>query len=130
MSGKEIIRLHFHKNKEGKGAVTCSRTFLWSPCCCAWYLVAGPLLHDHLSDTPHCAGEYHCPSTFAIFNENSYIVAIKTTGNVFSHDAVKELCIKSKLWKDLVDDTPFTREDLITLQAPHTTCDDTICDIM
>ena len=31
-------------------------------------------------------------------------VAIKTTGNVYSNEAVKELCIKSKTWKDSDDD--------------------------
>ena len=29
-------------------------------------------------------GKYHCPVTFKIFNENSHIVAIAPTGNVFS----------------------------------------------
>ena len=82
MSGKDITRLHYHKNSEGK---------------------------------------YHCPSTFAVFNENSHIVAIKTTGNVFSHEAIKELCIKNKNWKDLIDDSPFKREDLITLQVCRAT---------
>ena len=27
---------------------------------------------------------YHCPVTFKVFNENSHIVAVRTTGNVFS----------------------------------------------
>ena len=27
--------------------------------------------------------------------------------------------IKSRNWRDLVDDTPFTRKDLITIQDPN-----------
>jgi len=30
--------------------------------------------------------EFHCPVTYKVFNENSHIVAIKTTGNVFSYE--------------------------------------------
>ena len=32
--------------------------------------------------------------------------------------AVEELNIKPKYWKDLMDDTPFTRKDIIHLQDP------------
>lgn len=63
-------------------------------------------------------GDYHCPSLFKPFTKNSYIVAIATTGNVFSYEAVEQLNIKTKNWKDLVDDTPFTRKDIITIQDP------------
>ena len=31
-------------------------------------------------------GKYHCPVMFRNFTANSHIVAIKTTGNVFSYD--------------------------------------------
>lgn len=64
-------------------------------------------------------GEYHCPSLFKPFTKNSHIVAIGTTGNVFSYEAVEQLNIKTKNWKDLVDDTPFTRKDIITIQDPN-----------
>lgn len=43
---------------------------------------------------------------------------IAPTGNVFSYEAVEQLNIKTKNWKDLVDDTPFTRKDIITIQDP------------
>lgn len=59
------------------------------------------------------------PITFKVFNDNTHIVAIKTTGNVYSFDAVDELNIRSKYWKDLLSDTPFTRKDIITIQDPH-----------
>lgn len=31
-------------------------------------------------------GQYHCPVLFKIFSKHSHIVAVKTTGNVFSHE--------------------------------------------
>lgn len=31
-------------------------------------------------------GKYHCPVTYKIFNDNSHIVAIRTTGNVYSYE--------------------------------------------
>ena len=33
-------------------------------------------------------GEYHCPITFRVFNENSHIVAIRTSGNVYSYEVI------------------------------------------
>lgn len=32
--------------------------------------------------------KYHCPVTFKVFNENTHIVAIRTTGNVFAFDVI------------------------------------------
>ncbi|XP_043195486.1 RING-type E3 ubiquitin-protein ligase PPIL2-like [Amphibalanus amphitrite] len=63
-------------------------------------------------------GKYHCPVLFKVFTENSHIVAIKTTGNVMSYEAVEELNIKPQNWKELVTDEPFTRKDIITIQDP------------
>ncbi|XP_076452779.1 RING-type E3 ubiquitin-protein ligase PPIL2-like [Babylonia areolata] len=79
MSAKDLIRLNFHKNSEGK---------------------------------------YHCPVTFKVFNENTHIVAIRPTGNVYCHDAVERLNVKTKSLKDLITDEPFTRKDIITIQDP------------
>ena len=31
---------------------------------------------------------YHCPVTFRVFNENSHIVAIRTSGNVYSYEVM------------------------------------------
>ncbi|CAL1294714.1 unnamed protein product [Larinioides sclopetarius] len=39
-----------------------------------------------LNFTKNADGKYHCPVLFKVFNENSHIVAIKTTGNVFSYE--------------------------------------------
>lgn len=79
LSAKELIKLNFHKNGDGK---------------------------------------YHCPVTFKIFNENTHIVAIRPTGNVFCMDAVERLNIKPSFFKDLLTDEPFTRKDIISIQDP------------
>lgn len=79
MSAKDLIKLTFHKNSEGK---------------------------------------YHCPVTFKVFNENTHIVAVSVTGNVYSYDAVERLNLKPGYLKDLLTDEPFTRKDLITIQDP------------
>ncbi|KAH7845497.1 hypothetical protein Vadar_002903 [Vaccinium darrowii] len=64
-------------------------------------------------------GEYHCPVLNKVFTEFTHIVAVKTTGNVFCYEAIKELNIKTKNWKELLTDEPFTRGDLITIQNPN-----------
>ncbi|KAH8319614.1 hypothetical protein KR074_002354 [Drosophila pseudoananassae] len=63
--------------------------------------------------------EYHCPALFKPFSKNSHIVAVATTGNVYCWEAIEQLNIKTKNWKDLVDDTPFQRKDIITIQDPQ-----------
>jgi len=67
----------------------------------------------------NASGKYHCPVMFNVFNKNSHIVAIKTTGNVYSKEAIDELNIKNKNWKDLLTDEPFARKDIIVLQDPQ-----------
>lgn len=47
------------------------------------------------------------------------MVAIRTSGNVYSFNAVDELNIKAKNWTDLIDGSRFTRADIITLQDPQ-----------
>ena len=89
-------------------------------------VTGGPLAASDLTKlTFHKNGEgkYHCPVLFKVFNSHSHIVAVKTTGNVYSYEAVKELNMKTKNMKDLLDSTPFTKADLITIQAagPHHT---------
>ena len=63
-------------------------------------------------------GKYHCPVLFKVFNDSTHIIAIATTGNVFCYDAVDQLNIKAKNWKELLTDEPFTRADIITIQDP------------
>ncbi|GAA0166091.1 chaperone [Lithospermum erythrorhizon] len=64
-------------------------------------------------------GEFHCPVLNKVFTEFTHIVALKTTGNVFCYEAIKELNIKTKNWKELLTDEPFAREDIITIQNPN-----------
>ncbi len=54
-------------------------------------------------------GQYICPVTGKPLTEHSRIVVIRTTGNVFSFDAVNQLCLQPKNLKDLLDDTPFLK---------------------
>uniref|UniRef100_A0A8C5FZK3 RING-type E3 ubiquitin transferase n=1 Tax=Gouania willdenowi TaxID=441366 RepID=A0A8C5FZK3_GOUWI len=63
-------------------------------------------------------GKYHCPVMYNVFTNNSHIVANTVTGNVFSYEAVEQLNIKTKSYKDLLTDEAFTRNDIITLQDP------------
>ena len=63
-------------------------------------------------------GQYHCPVLFKQFTDKSHIVAIRTTGNVFSYEAVEQLNLKPKNWKELLTDEVFTRQDIVTLQDP------------
>eukprot|EP00189_Rhodosorus_marinus_P003382 CAMPEP_0113961670 /NCGR_PEP_ID=MMETSP0011_2-20120614/5455_1 /TAXON_ID=101924 /ORGANISM="Rhodosorus marinus" /LENGTH=530 /DNA_ID=CAMNT_0000973371 /DNA_START=723 /DNA_END=2312 /DNA_ORIENTATION=- /assembly_acc=CAM_ASM_000156 len=60
-------------------------------------------------------GEIHCPILFKTFNKNSHVVAVKTTGNVYSYDAVKELNLKPRSMKDLLTGEPFVKKDILTL---------------
>uniref|UniRef100_UPI00358F956B RING-type E3 ubiquitin-protein ligase PPIL2 n=1 Tax=Myxine glutinosa TaxID=7769 RepID=UPI00358F956B len=64
-------------------------------------------------------GKYHCPVLYSVFTNNSHIMAIKTTGNVFSFEAIERLNTKSKNYCDLLTDEPFTKLDIITLQDPR-----------
>ncbi|KAL3269296.1 hypothetical protein HHI36_008369 [Cryptolaemus montrouzieri] len=77
---KQLIRLNFHKNEDGK---------------------------------------MECPVLFKQFTNSSYIATIATTGNVYLMEAVEQLNIKNKNWKDLITDQPFDRNDIIILQDPN-----------
>ena len=39
------------------------------------------------------------------------------TGNVYSMEAITELCYKNKNMKDLINDKPFKRADIVTVQG-------------
>lgn len=64
-------------------------------------------------------GEFHCPIMFKSFTKNSHIVCVATSGNVFSFEAIEQLNLKTRNFKDLINDTPFTRKDIITIQDPN-----------
>lgn len=63
--------------------------------------------------------EYVDPVTYKVFTDNTHIVGLKNTGNVFSWDTIERLNIKAKNWKDLVSDEDFSRSDIVTLQDPQ-----------
>lgn len=52
-----------------------------------------------------------------VFNESTMIAAIKTSGNVYNHEAINELNIKGKNMTDLLTGEPFKKEDIIILQV-------------
>ena len=62
---------------------------------------------------------WQCPVTCKVFNDNTHVVAIKTTGNVNCYDAVYELNIKAKNFTDLLTGEKFVKADIITLQDPQ-----------
>ncbi|KAH6882962.1 cyclophilin-like domain-containing protein [Alternaria rosae] len=72
-----------------------------------------------LNFTKNEDGEYVDPVTYKVFTDNTHIVALRKSGNVFAWDTVERLNIKAKNWQDLVSDDPFTRKDIITLQDPQ-----------
>ncbi len=65
------------------------------------------------------SGEYVDPVTYKRFTDNTHIVALGNTGNVFAWETVERLNIKAKMWRDLVSDEEFGRKDIITLQDPQ-----------
>ena len=62
--------------------------------------------------------KYHCPVLFEPFHDNSHIVVIAVSGNVYCMRAIKELCIQNKNMKDLKTEKSFVKEDIIELQNP------------
>lgn len=72
-----------------------------------------------LNFTKNDDDEYVDPVTYKPFTNNTHIIALKNTGNVFTWDTVDRLNVKAKNWKDLVSDEDFIRQDIITLQDPQ-----------
>ncbi|WFD00364.1 peptidylprolyl isomerase [Malassezia yamatoensis] len=64
-------------------------------------------------------GNFFDPVSCKEMTDHSHLVAIGPTGHVFLHDTVQQLNIKSKFMRDLVDDTPFQKSDILILQDPH-----------
>jgi peptidyl-prolyl cis-trans isomerase-like protein 2 len=59
------------------------------------------------------------PITNKVFTNSTHIVAVTTSGNVYSFNAVNELNLKSKNFSDLISGEPFRRADIVTLQDPN-----------
>jgi len=66
-------------------------------------------------------GDLIDPVTFKVFTDNTHIVAIRhgTYANVFAWETVDRMNIKTKMWRDLLDDKEFGRSDIIILQDPQ-----------
>ena len=64
-------------------------------------------------------GDIICPILQKVFTDNSVIVAIKTSGHVYSKEAVSRLNFATKNLCDLISGETFTRADVITLQDPN-----------
>lgn len=79
-------------------------------------MTTGDIIRLHMAKNPD--GQWHCPVTFKVFNNNTHIVAVRTTGNVYEYEAVQELNIKASNYTDLLTGEPFQRRDIITLQNP------------
>ena len=61
---------------------------------------------------PTCrCGRYSKPESryHQVFNNNSRVMAVRTSGNVFSAEAVEELNFKAKSWNDLLTGEVFTK---------------------
>ncbi|KAL8992982.1 MAG: hypothetical protein Q9169_006684 [Polycauliona sp. 2 TL-2023] len=72
-----------------------------------------------LSFTKNDEGEMVDPVTYKLFTNNTHIVALRNTSNVFAYDTIERLNIKAKNWQDLVCEEGFSRKDIITLQDPQ-----------
>ena len=58
---------------------------------------------------------YMCPISMKDFTLTTKIIAIKTTGNVYSAKVVDELNRKHNNWTDLITGEPFKPTDIIVL---------------
>lgn len=48
---------------------------------------------------------------------NCILISLHVTVGMLLAQAIKELNIKTKNWKELLTDEPFSREDIITIQV-------------
>jgi peptidyl-prolyl cis-trans isomerase-like 2 len=80
-------------------------------------LKAGDLIKLNFSKNDD--GEFTDPVTYKVFTNNTHIVALKNTGNVFAYDTIERLNIKPKMWRDLISNEEFSRRDIIVLQDPQ-----------
>lgn len=62
--------------------------------------------------------EFQCPVTYKLLNNSIKTMAIPETGNVFSYEAYKELNQSMNCYKDLINDKPFDKKNIIILNDP------------
>ncbi len=63
-------------------------------------------------------GNFICPVTLKVLNNSLKIIAIPETGNVFSNTAYQELNVSMNNYKDLINDKPFEKKNVIVLNDP------------
>ena len=63
-------------------------------------------------------GNFICPVTLKVLNSSLKIIAIPETGNVFSNIAYQELNVSMNNYKDLINDKPFDKKNVIVLNDP------------
>ena len=63
-------------------------------------------------------GNFICPVTLKVLNNSLKIIAIPETGNVFSNTAYQELNVSMNNYKDLINDKPFEKKNVILLNDP------------
>eukprot|EP01080_Neovahlkampfia_damariscottae_P012066 gene12066-5560_t len=66
-------------------------------------------------------GDYECPITHNELTEYTKIAAIKTSGNVYTYEAIEEMNLKMNQMKDFLTGEEFTKDDIIILQDPKDT---------
>ncbi|KAI8323841.1 cyclophilin-like protein [Martensiomyces pterosporus] len=63
-------------------------------------------------------GDHVDPISLKPFTRFTKIVAIRTSGNIYSWDTVNKFNIRADDWNDLVTGQLFSREDIVVLQDP------------
>lgn len=53
-------------------------------------------------------GKYHCPVTFKVFNDNTHIVAVRTTGNVY--------CMEVRRWANPCPTDSVLHNDIVIVE--------------
>lgn len=103
---KDLIKLNFFKNQEGqvgnyKLVISHRGTYL--------HVEKGFEVKQKICPTimNSMTLQYQCPVMEKVFTEHTHIVAVKPTGNVYCWEAVEELNIKAKDWKDLLTSEPL-----------------------
>jgi hypothetical protein len=63
-------------------------------------------------------GDFICPVTLKALNSSLKIVAIPETGNVYSNMAYQELNVSMNNYRDLINDKPFEKKNVIVINDP------------
>jgi peptidyl-prolyl cis-trans isomerase-like protein 2 len=112
MRFKDLIQMNMSKNTEGKWH--CPVTFKVCQTIFASHPHSGRILDAKLVPSSEQ------PILDKVFNDNSRICCVRPSGHVYAYEAVEELNVRGKNWRDLMTDAPFTREDIVMIQVVQT----------